>query len=184
MTDINALLAAVAERLPQDDPDKCAQTLARMSQPKRPYTDADLRAEAARQHHALTSTVDEMFVGEDMERSWVPSVETTEDGSGRTWADLLNPEGDDTAENRAAQESVHHLITRAANVSEWAVALGVAGLTPHPPIAIRCTTTGWEVAVQIATAPDTTDEARDELLRELRTAITETTARVLGLKPA
>lgn len=183
MTDINALLAALAEQLPPDDPDKCAQTLARMAQPKRPYTDADLRAEAARQHHALTSSADEMFVGEDMDQSPVPSTETSE-GSARTWAVLLGCNGDITDAYSDAQEKVHHLITRAANVSEWAVALGVARLTPHPPIAVHCTTTGWEVAVQIATADGTTSEARDELLRELRTAITETTRRVLGLKPA
>jgi hypothetical protein len=37
VTDINALLAAVAEQLPPDDPDKCASTLAGMSQPAELY---------------------------------------------------------------------------------------------------------------------------------------------------
>ena len=127
--------------------------------------------------YALPAEPDESLfelagVGEQME-----GRDVTPDG-GVAWNDFSDQTYD------AAQRSIHDLINGAADVSEWAVALGVAGLTPHPPIAIRCTTTGWEVAVQIATADDTTDQARDELLRELRTAITETTCRVLGLKPA
>ncbi|MFJ1647929.1 hypothetical protein [Streptomyces sp. NPDC088258] len=48
-TGIHALLAAVAEQLPQNDPATCAATLDRMSQlpAAPPYTDEDVRKAAA-----------------------------------------------------------------------------------------------------------------------------------------
>jgi hypothetical protein len=148
-----------------------------------PYTDADLRTEAARQYADLTEDPDFVGVGAAMEDRYVPSVETTEDSSGRTWSDLLDPEGDGTKAYSEAQEKIHDLITGAANTSEWAVQLGAAGLKPHPAAAWKCVTTGWEVAVQVATARDLTDAATTELLTEIQTAVGEVVRRVLGLKP-
>lgn len=175
-----ALIAAI-----DADPETRAQVYGDMAQPALPYTDADLRAEAARQHASLTDDPDFMGVGEMMDGQFV-RYEVVDPEHGGLMPPPGTPRWDELSEDEfdEAQRKIHDLINGAAYVSDWAVALGVAGLTPHPPIAIRCTTTGWEVAVQIATAPDTTDQARDELLRELRTAITETTCRVLGLKPA
>jgi hypothetical protein len=147
----------------------------------RPYTDADLRAEAARQHHDLTEDPDFMGVGEQMEDSFVPSLRADDSvpSLATTWSAALD--GDDYGD---AQRKIHDLLTNAADVSEWAVQLGAAGLTPHEPIAVRSTTGGWEVAVQVATNPGLTDAARAELLAGIREAVTAVTCRVLGLKPA
>ncbi|MFF1916178.1 hypothetical protein ACFVYE_32245 [Streptomyces sp. NPDC058239] len=134
---------------------------------QQPYTEADLRAEAARQHADLAKNSDEGCVGDGMERGRVPSVETEKDGSARTWAELLDPEGDDTDEFRAAQQEIHALITSAADVSTWAIQLGAAGLTPHPAMGWYCTTSGWDTAVQIATHPD----LRPDLVAEIQTAV-------------
>jgi hypothetical protein len=137
----------------------------------RPYTDDDLIAEAARQHHELTEDPDFMGVGEQMQ-----GQEVTPDG-GVNWNDFRDETFD------AAQRSIHDLITGAADVSEWAVKLGAAELTPHEPLAVRSTTGGWEVAVQVATNPGLTDNARVELLNAIRAAVEETTCRVLGMTP-
>jgi hypothetical protein len=100
----------------------------------RPYTDDDLRAEAARIHQQFTAEPDEGLVGEIMESGHVPSVETTEDGSARTWAELLEPEGEETPEYATAQRAVTDLIRGAVNISDWAVELGADGLEPSPDV--------------------------------------------------
>ena len=66
----------------------------------------------------------------------------------------------------------------------WAEALVDADLTPHPAFAFRSTTTGYEVAVQVATTDALRDGARAELLAELRKALDATICRVLGYRPA
>lgn len=86
-----------------------------------PYTAADLRAEAARQHYELTRDPDYCGVGEQMEDKVIPS---RQDSDGTEWDEL--GEGDfDTA-----QRTVHDLIDGAADVSAWAVDLGADGLEP------------------------------------------------------
>ncbi|MFJ8110462.1 hypothetical protein [Streptomyces sp. NPDC096132] len=88
----------------------------------RPYTDEDLRAEAARQHTALTDDPDFMGVGEQMEGRRIPS---TDDGlGGMGWDGLPNEHYDE------ARRKIHDLINSAANVSEWAIGLGADGLEP------------------------------------------------------
>lgn len=86
---------------------------------ERPYTDDDLRAEAARQHATLAEDPDFVGVGEAME-----DREVTPDG-GVEWGDF----SDETYD--AAQRSIHGLIVGAADVSEWAVNLGADGLVPY-----------------------------------------------------
>jgi hypothetical protein len=65
----------------------------------------------------------------------------------------------------------------------WAEALVDADLTPHPAFAFRSTTTGYEVAVQVATTDALRDNARAELLAELRKAFDATICQVLGYRP-
>lgn len=95
-----------------------------------PYTDADLYAEAARQHKELTEDPDFMGVGEQMEGERIPSTVTDPDAAattregGRTW-DMLAADDFDAANNRIAD-----LIGGAADVSKWAVQLGADGLQP------------------------------------------------------
>lgn len=131
-----------------------------------PYTDADLRAEAARQHKTLTEDPDFMGISERMQ-----DQEITPDG-GVAWGDFSDATVD------AAQRTIHDLITNAADVSEWAINLGVAGLRPGPSYAIVCRGQ-HDVAVQIATTDLLTDAAREALMPAIRQAVDEAVARVL-----
>ncbi|MFJ8144656.1 hypothetical protein ACIQ6R_06225 [Streptomyces sp. NPDC096048] len=104
----------------------------------RPYTDDDLRTEAARQHASLTADPDYVGVGEQMEDRHIQSTVIDEDPDfapeGATWAGALDPEGDGTDVYAEAQRKIHTLINGAANVSEWAVNLGADGLEPSPDV--------------------------------------------------
>jgi hypothetical protein len=97
----------------------------------RPYTDDDLRAEAARQYATLAEDPDFMGVGEQMEYA---IVESTDDGTcaRETWHELLvAPTPDDEYEAYGeAQKQIHDLINGAAEISEWAINLGADGLEP------------------------------------------------------
>ncbi|MFF9124386.1 hypothetical protein ACF09J_13930 [Streptomyces sp. NPDC014889] len=101
----------------------------------RPYTDDDLRAEAARQHHTASCDHDFMGIGEQMDGKPIPSTvvdlepETGEPiGMGRAWNQLSEEDFE------AAQRAVDDLLTNAADVSEWAVNLGADGLEPSPNV--------------------------------------------------
>ncbi|MGW4028210.1 hypothetical protein ACWEFL_02640 [Streptomyces sp. NPDC004838] len=149
--------------------------------PDTPYTEDDLRAEAARQHRDLTRDHDAMGVGEQMDGESIPStVIDLEPETGeplelcRAWSHLTDDDFD------AAQRSIHGLITGAADTSAWAIALGATGLAPGPSLAYQSTTAGtYDVAVHVATGPHLRDAARDELLAELADAISATVTRVL-----
>lgn len=98
---------------------------------ERPYTDDDLRAEAARQLALSTDDPDFMGIGERMDGTPIPStVRDLEPETGepleisRAWSQLA-PEDFDTA-----QRAIDDLLTKAADVSEWAVNLGADGLEP------------------------------------------------------
>jgi len=102
-----------------------------MTTTDRPYTDNDLRAEAARQLFGAQQDPDFMGIGEQMEGASIdstvvdPDPETgTEPVTGRTWDQL----DDDTWD--AAQRSFDKLINGAVDLSEWAVDLGADGLQP------------------------------------------------------
>ncbi|CAM5391491.1 hypothetical protein STENM36S_06329 [Streptomyces tendae] len=143
-----------------------------------PYTDDDLRAEAARQHATLTEDPDFMGVGEQMEDGWVPSVETTEDGSGRTWKQLLVVEdetGDDEdyAAFGEAQRKIHALINGAADVSAWAVNLGADGLEPSTEHAITLNAGRPIARIHFAFEPGMSEEMRTLLVEGIGDAINE-----------
>lgn len=109
-----------------------------------PYTDDDLRAEAARQHAALTEDPDFMGVGEQM------------DDEG--WRSLSADDFD------AAQRSIHDLITGAADISEWAIDLGADGLEPLDAMLNMQTQTGPLVRIHFAVRPDMPEEMRTALV--------------------
>ncbi|MFB6626472.1 hypothetical protein ACFCWD_28890 [Streptomyces sp. NPDC056374] len=131
---------------------------------ERPYTDADLRAEAARQHAALTEDPDFVGVGEQMEDARVGSVEAKGDGSGRTWAELLADEGDWDGPYEEAQGRIHDLINAAADVSDWAVALGADGLEPSDGVLSLKGDDKPIVRVHFAFDPDMPDEMRESFI--------------------
>ena len=94
----------------------------------RPYTDDDLRAEAASQHKLLTEDPDFMGIGEQMQGTQIPSLTTDDDeiSEGGTWDELPSADFD------AAQRAIDDLLTNAADTSAWAVDLGADGLEPDP----------------------------------------------------
>ncbi|MDV5145895.1 hypothetical protein R1T08_17185 [Streptomyces sp. SBC-4] len=92
----------------------------------RPYTDEDLRAEAARQHATLTEDPDYVGVGEQMLDARVASTCSDDEEDGITWDEALN-----CGEFDEPQRAIHSLIASAADVSEWAVELGTDGLVPY-----------------------------------------------------
>jgi hypothetical protein len=92
-----------------------------------PYTDNDLRAEAARQHASLTKDPDLMGVGKQMDGRLIAStvVEPDHEDTGTAWDEIDREDFD------KAQHEIHELITGAADVSEWAINLGADGLEPE-----------------------------------------------------
>jgi hypothetical protein len=144
----------------------------------RPYTDEDLRTEAARIHRQFTAEPDEGLVGEVMESGHVPSVETSGDGSARTWPELLEPDGEETPEYAQAQRAVTDLIRRAADLSEWAINLGADGLEPTGHT-FQLGAKGPNdddpdqpfVRLHFAFSPDATDEERDRFAMRLTQVI-------------
>jgi hypothetical protein len=96
-----------------------------------PYTDDDLRAEAARQHAISVEDPDFMGIGERMQGRFI-HYEAVDQEHG----DLMPPPGtprwDELTEEEfeAAQHAIDDLIAKAADLSEWAVNLGADGLEP------------------------------------------------------
>ncbi|MEU7074703.1 hypothetical protein AB0B30_32650 [Streptomyces narbonensis] len=125
-------------------------------QPARPYTDDDLRAEAARQHSHLTDRPSFDTVGDLM-----TGQEVTPDG-GVDWDDFR----DETFS--AAQQSVHALITGAADVSEWAVNLGADGLQPSDQ---QLHIGDNRVRIHFAFAPDMTEVDRRDFVALIASAV-------------
>ncbi|GGS81788.1 hypothetical protein [Streptomyces griseoviridis] len=97
-----------------------------MTTEPRPYTDDDLRAEAAVCLLALSTTPSTTDI-----RRWLPGAyvdsHRQDDDSSYTWGDLL---GEDRLGEVAAK--IHALIENAAHVTRWAVDLGADGLEPSP----------------------------------------------------
>jgi len=103
----------------------------------RPYTDDDLRAEAARQHAASFQPPAVASVGAAMEESFVEHsivlrrrADDSTEAAGLTWRGLLPRQADNGEAYSTAQAEIHDLITGAADLSEWAVRLGAEGLEP------------------------------------------------------
>jgi len=132
-----------------------------------PYTEADLRAEAARQHYALTDDAEYGCVGESMQDRGIG--DTSE-----TWTGLPRPDYE------AAKGAIHDLIIHAADLSEWAVGLGADGLEPaeHP---VNLRHQGRPVVrAHLAFPPHLTETERDDIAE----AIAEGIAAAVGLTRA
>lgn len=139
-----------------------------------PYTEADLRAEAARQHAYLAADPDFMGTGEQMEDSVVAS---TDDGtaSRKTWNELLvAPTPDDEYdEYEAAQRKIHDLVNGAADLSEWAVNLGADGLEPTGHV-LKVGSADKQIArIHFAFAPDLAEDVRLDLVEGLAQVIAD-----------
>lgn len=143
---------------------------------ERPYTDSDLRAEAARQHAELTEDPDYMGVGEAMEDRYVQSTAPEQQGverTGSTWAELLPVEPDDGAAYDEARRAIHDLIRKAADVSEWAINLGADGLEPEEH-SITVNGDGRPIArLHFAFVPGMPDEMRTALVEGIGESIAD-----------
>ncbi|WP_200309146.1 hypothetical protein [Streptomyces adelaidensis] len=130
-----------------------------------PYTDDDLRTEAASQHKALTEDPDYTGIGEAMDDDIVPS---TEPGGGKTWATLLL---DDAAFDEA-RDQISDLISKAADVSRWAVGLGADGLQPSDEHVITIGADDKPIArIHFAFEPGMPEEMRTALVQGIGQAI-------------
>ncbi len=123
-----------------------------------PYTDSDLRSEAARQYNTLTSDPDFMGVGEQMQGSEVESLlppEEADGAEGAHWEDILEKEA-----FGEAQERIHDLINGAADVSKWAIDMGADGLEPSPDALNLDGDNGPMIRMHFAFHPDMDYRAR------------------------
>ncbi|MFD7774304.1 hypothetical protein [Streptomyces sp. NPDC059753] len=141
----------------------------------RPYTDADLRHEAARQHAMSVEDPDFMGISERMDGALIDSTVVDPDPAtgtvpvtGTTWDQLGREDFD------AAQHSIDDLIAGAADVSEWAVHLGADGLAPSDEHQI--TLDGGAkpiVRIHFAFEPDMDERMKNALVTGISQAIAD-----------
>lgn len=127
----------------------------------RPYTDDDLRAEAARQLKNAGEDPDFGGIGEQMEGHKIPSRDDVQ------W-DQLGEDDFDTA-----KRDIDDLLGKAADVSEWAIQLGADGLEPSPN---ALTVDGDDtplVRMHLAFHPDMDEHARASFTAALGRAIAD-----------
>lgn len=136
-----------------------------------PYTDEDLRAEAARQHTSLTEDPDYMGVGERMQGTEIDSLlpPAEADGAeGPHWDDALNDDQFDDA-----QQKIANLISHAADVSSWAIDLGADGLEPEDHTLAVSGDGKTLVRLHCAFHPDLDDDSRAAFMAGLGQALAE-----------
>ncbi|MEV0556288.1 hypothetical protein AB0I27_22900 [Streptomyces sp. NPDC050597] len=119
-----------------------------------PYTDADLRAVAARLHAGAARDADERIR---------PAVQ-------RQWgADL------DIDQIDEACDEVTSILDRTANTSEWAINLGADGLEPSSDVINLDNPHGPFVRLHFAFHPDMAEEARQRFVLGVREALIKAT---------
>ena len=98
---------------------------------ERPYTDEDLRVEAAYQHALSVEDPDFMGIGERMDGRFIDSTVVDPDPAtgaepvtGKTWEQL------DPDDFGAAQRGIDDLLGKAADLSAWAIEMGADRLEP------------------------------------------------------
>lgn len=126
-----------------------------------PYTEDDLRVEAAKQLATLTEDAEFVCIGERMEGSPIASAEDSH------W-DQLDDDQFDTAQRR-----IDTLISRAADLSAWAVELGADGLEPSADTASLKVGDRTLVRVHVAFERGLSDALRREFIASLGESIAE-----------
>lgn len=135
---------------------------------ERPYTDTDLRAEAARQHAALTAQTDSREVLSRMLDARVQSTATDDGDDGLTWDEALNCGEFDEPAN-----AVTGLIRGAVDVSEWAVNLGADNLQPSTEHEITLNAGRPIARIHFAFEPGMPEDMRTDLVEGIGDAINE-----------
>lgn len=142
----------------------------------RPYTDDDLRAEAARQLANLSDHLNADRVGQEMCGAEIESQtpKPDEDGDdapvakGWEWDEVLDDE-----QFGKAERAVHGLINGAADVSKWAINLGADGLEPSTEHAISVDAGRPIARIHFAFEPDMPDEMRTGLVEGIGDSIND-----------
>lgn len=136
-----------------------------------PYTDADLRFEAARQYAEALSFPDRLEVRDEMQGQPIPStVVDLEPETGeplemsRTWGQLSDDDFHD------AGNEVHDLLDNLPDLSRWAVDLSASHLRKTTHLAWGHGT-NWDLAVQIAHRPGLSDELHEAIVGAVRGAV-------------
>lgn len=126
----------------------------------RPYTDEDLRAEAARQLNNATEDPDFGGIAEQMEGHKIPS-------RGDFQWDQLSEDDFDTAKRK-----IDDLLSDAVDVSAWAVSLGADGLKPiDGSLNIKDSHGDDRVRLHLAFAPDMDEDTRKAVIDRIADAI-------------
>jgi hypothetical protein len=125
-----------------------------------PYTDDDLRREAARQYAEVLRAPDRLEVGDEIQGQPIPS----RSGSVR-WGALSDDDFHD------ANREVHELLDSAVDMSAWSVNLGARYLKTTTELAWGRGGDAWDLAVQIAHRPGLSTELRDALTTAVRGAV-------------
>lgn len=128
----------------------------------RPYTDDDLRTEAARQHYTATTDPDFMGIGEQMDGS--PIESTCFDAAGERRAPGLTWDQLDGTQFGEVQRAIDDLLGKAADVSEWAINLGADGLEPSEHALDAGD--GPRFRVHFGFAADMSDDDRNDLISQ------------------
>ncbi|MEU1155742.1 hypothetical protein ABZ369_22375 [Streptomyces sp. NPDC005918] len=132
-----------------------------------PYTDDDLRTEAARQHRLSLTQFNPRDVLLRMLDAPVESTRSDDDAL--TWDEALDCDQFDEPKT-----AITGLIQGAADTSEWAIALGADGLVPSTDHALGVDFDGRPAArVLFAYAPDVPEEVRIALRQAIGEAITD-----------
>lgn len=141
---------------------------------ERPYTDDDLRAEAARQHYTATTDPDFVGISEQMDGSRIESTVTDPEApvttlaGGRTW-DMLSPD-----DYGRAHRAIDDLLGKAADTSTWAIDLGADRLEPSDEHVITIDGGGRPIArIHFAFEPGMPDETRAEFVEGIGAAIAD-----------
>jgi len=137
----------------------------------RPYTDEDLRTEAARQHQLhIVHSNPRLLLGRMLDG---PIESTRSDDDALTWDEALNCEQLNEPKNAIAD-----LIRGAADTSRWAVDLGADGLQPDGhTLQLGAKEAGDDdseqpfVRMHFAFHPTATDAERDRFVMELSKVI-------------
>ncbi|MBZ6085882.1 hypothetical protein KVH15_33405 [Streptomyces olivaceus] len=131
-----------------------------------PYTDDDLRAEAAISLLALSTTPSTGDIRRSLPSAYIDSHR--EDDDGPTWDDLL----DEKALGDAAGK-ISALVEGAADTTRWAVDLGADGLEPSTEHAITLNAGRPIARIHFAFEPGMPEEMRTDLVEGIGDAINE-----------
>lgn len=139
-----------------------------------PYTDDDLRAEAASCLSALGALPTAADIRRSLPDTYIDSHRIPDSGREATWAAVVGEGGLDVAVGE-----IHALIEGAADTSEWSIGLGADGLEPDGHTIqlgdSDCSDTGEEPTVRLhfAFRPDMDAADRDRFIVRLTQAISD-----------